>query len=71
MLRAPGARCGGPEVFDRALACGNDLGLFSEEYDTNAEEMLGNFPQGFTHLSHITAALALARTADGGTSTHG
>ena len=55
------------EVFDRALACGNDLGLFSEEYDASAGEMLGNFPQGLTHLSHITAALALARTAGAGT----
>ncbi len=49
------------EVFDRALSTGNDLGLFSEEYDTKAGEMLGNFPQGLTHLSHITAALALTR----------
>lgn len=48
------------EVFDRALATANDLDLFSEEYDTGAREMLGNFPQGLSHLSHITAALALA-----------
>ncbi len=47
-------------VFDRTLAAGNDLGLFSEEYDTAGREMLGNFPQGLTHLSHIAAAVALA-----------
>jgi len=46
-------------VFDRALATGNDLGLFAEEYDTRGEEMLGNFPQALTHLSHISAAVAL------------
>ena len=47
-------------TFDRTLATGNDLGLFSEMYDTEYEELLGNFPQGLTHLSHITAAIALA-----------
>jgi GH15 family glucan-1,4-alpha-glucosidase len=47
-------------VFDRTLATGNDLDLFSEEYDTAKGEMLGNFPQGLTHLSHISAAVALA-----------
>jgi GH15 family glucan-1,4-alpha-glucosidase len=47
-------------VFDRTLATGNDLNLFSEEYDTARGEMLGNFPQGLTHLSHISAAVALS-----------
>ena len=41
-------------------ATGNDLGLFSEEYDTQNSEMLGNFPQALTYLSHITAAVAMA-----------
>jgi GH15 family glucan-1,4-alpha-glucosidase len=48
------------EVFDRAAATANDLGLFAEEYDPAAGRMLGNFPQALTHLSHIEAALALA-----------
>ncbi len=47
------------EVFDRTLSASNDLGLFSEEYDTQAGEALGNFPQGLSHLSHIAAAIAL------------
>ncbi|MEJ2429063.1 MAG: glycoside hydrolase family 15 protein [Deltaproteobacteria bacterium] len=53
------------KVFQRALSTGNDLLLFSEEYDTQAVEMLGNFPQGLTHLSLITAAVALAEMEDG------
>jgi GH15 family glucan-1,4-alpha-glucosidase len=47
-------------VFDRALTTANDLGLYSEEFDTEAREPLGNFPQGLTHLSHISAAAVLA-----------
>jgi GH15 family glucan-1,4-alpha-glucosidase len=48
------------EVFDRVASSSNDLGLFAEEYDATAGEMLGNFPQGLTHLSHIAAAVALS-----------
>ncbi|MFI5295781.1 MAG: glycoside hydrolase family 15 protein [Thermodesulfovibrionales bacterium] len=47
------------EVFKRVLSTGNELGLFSEEYDTETREMLGNFPQGLTHLSLIAAAVAI------------
>jgi GH15 family glucan-1,4-alpha-glucosidase len=47
------------EVFDAAIATANDLGLFSEEFDTRSGEMMGNFPQALTHLSHVAAAMAL------------
>jgi len=47
------------EAFERACRCANDLGLFAEEYHPKRREMLGNFPQGLTHLAHVSAALAL------------
>jgi GH15 family glucan-1,4-alpha-glucosidase len=46
-------------VFDRLLSLRNDVGLLSEEYDPIAGRMLGNFPQAFTHLALVEAALAL------------
>ncbi len=51
-------------VFERALATGNDLCLFAEEYDTATAQMLGNFPQGLTHLSLISAAVAFSVRKD-------
>ena len=47
------------EYFDRAAATANDVGLFAEEFDHATGEPLGNYPQALTHLSHLTAAVAL------------
>jgi GH15 family glucan-1,4-alpha-glucosidase len=47
------------QVFDHVVATGNGLGLFSEQFDPDTREMLGNFPQGISHFSHVAAALAL------------
>lgn len=55
-------------TFERVQGKANDLGLFSEEYDVHADEMLGNFPQGLTHLAHIQAACALRDAAGAATS---
>ncbi|MDQ0867445.1 glycoside hydrolase family 15 protein [Arthrobacter globiformis] len=46
-------------LMDRLVSYGNDLGLLSEEYDTDNQRMLGNYPQAFTHLALIRAADAL------------
>jgi GH15 family glucan-1,4-alpha-glucosidase len=48
-------------VFERLLACGNDLGLFSEEFDPETGDLLGNFPQAFSHVALVNTAHNLAR----------
>jgi GH15 family glucan-1,4-alpha-glucosidase len=47
------------DLFDRLLALRNDVGLLSEEYDTRAQRLVGNFPQAFTHLALVNCALRL------------
>ena len=44
-LARQGRRQLAQEIFTRAIATGNDLGLFSEEYHVETQQMLGNFPQ--------------------------
>jgi GH15 family glucan-1,4-alpha-glucosidase len=47
------------DEFDKVLRYGNDLGLFAEEIDPATGAALGNFPQGFTHVGLINAALTI------------
>jgi len=49
------------ETFQRALHCGNDLGLLSEEFDSKAGEQLGNMPQAFSHIGLVNAAWAISQ----------
>jgi GH15 family glucan-1,4-alpha-glucosidase len=57
------ARRGDVDDAERALAhlisFGNDLGLFAEEIDIETGAALGNFPQAYTHVGLINAALAI------------
>jgi GH15 family glucan-1,4-alpha-glucosidase len=46
-------------LFDRLVSMTNDVGLLSEEYDANHGRMVGNFPQAFSHLTLVQAALNL------------
>jgi GH15 family glucan-1,4-alpha-glucosidase len=50
-------------LFRRLLGCANDVGLYAEEIGTRDDSPVGNFPQGFTHVSMVSAALALERAA--------
>ena len=50
-------------TFEKMLTYSNHLGLFSEEIGMTGEQ-LGNFPQAFTHLSLINAALNLDHQLD-------
>ena len=46
-------------LFERLLSLRNDVGLLAEEYDPRTGRQLGNFPQAFTHLALVEAAIAL------------
>ncbi len=47
------------EWFDRATSYANDLGLLAEQADPDRKELLGNFPQAFSHVGLINAAWRL------------
>ena len=57
-----GRRAEAIELFERLRSLRNDVGLLSEEYDPVAGQMLGNFPQAFSHVGLIVTALNLARS---------
>ncbi len=60
------ARAGQPArartVFERAAAYVNDVGLLAEEVDPASGELLGNFPQAFSHIGLVNAAWAISES---------
>jgi GH15 family glucan-1,4-alpha-glucosidase len=48
-------------VFERAAAFVNDVGLLAEEVDGSSGELLGNFPQAFSHIGLVNAAWAVSQ----------
>lgn len=47
------------ELFERLVSLSGPLGLFGEQIDPGTGAHLGNYPQGFTHMGLIAAAIAI------------
>jgi GH15 family glucan-1,4-alpha-glucosidase len=48
------------QTFEQAIAFVNDVGLLAEEVDANTGELLGNFPQAFSHIGLVNAAWVIS-----------
>src|SRR3984885_14588442 len=53
------------QVFAQLIKYKNDLGLYGEEIDAGTGSALGNFPQAFTHVGLIGAALSIDQREKG------
>jgi GH15 family glucan-1,4-alpha-glucosidase len=51
-------------LFERLLGHASDLGLLAEEIDPASGNLLGNFPQAFSHVGLISAAINLQRAGE-------
>lgn len=58
---ALGQRDRAADLFERATAYANDVGLLSEEAEPQSGELVGNFPQGLSHVGLVNAAWALSQ----------
>lgn len=63
-LARGGVSSAAAQAFERLLSYSNDMGLFAEEIDPDSGAALGNFPQAFTHIGLINAALTLEQVPD-------
>ncbi len=49
------------DMYERLLSLANDVGLLAEEYDPAAGRLVGNFPQGFSHVALVHTGLNLMK----------
>ncbi|MGD0098562.1 MAG: glycoside hydrolase family 15 protein [Terracidiphilus sp.] len=63
-LKAIGRRRDARKLFNKLLRLQNDLGLLAEEFDTEHNRMVGNFPQAFSHIALVNAAFSLEEGRD-------
>ena len=49
------------QIFERVTSHANDLGLLAEEIDIRDGSLLGNFPQGLSHIGLVNAAWAIGQ----------
>jgi glucoamylase len=48
-------------LFERLLGLCNDVGLLAEEWDVVGKRQVGNFPQAFSHVALVAAAMQLSK----------
>jgi GH15 family glucan-1,4-alpha-glucosidase len=64
-LLLQGRAAEGRELFEHLVGLANDVGLLAEEVDAATGELLGNFPQAFSHVGLVNAAWAIAQAERG------
>ena len=63
LVRGGGTRDQARAMFAAASRYASDLGLMAEEIDPHTGDALGNFPQAYTHVGQVSAALSIAEAA--------
>jgi len=53
------------DMFEKVLGYSNHLNLFSEDIDFNSKELVGNFPQAYSHLALINTAMLFSKETKG------